>query len=103
MFAKDRSYYFNRAAISNVALEEDVWTINARPNATPGINTAPFPQELVQRCLDIACPEKGVVLDPFAGSGTTLLTALQSGRSAIAIDLNPQFCRYMVRKVGDLL
>ena len=102
MFSKDRNYYFNRDAIKNVDLEEDVWTINARPSPTPGIRTAPFPEELVRRCLDIACPEKGVVLDPFGGSGTTLTTALKSGRSAMAIDLNPQFCKYMVRKAGDL-
>jgi len=103
MFAKDRNYYFNREAIKNVDLEEDVWTINARPEATPGIRTAPFPRELVQRCLDIACPPKGVVLDPFAGSGTTLEVALRSGRSAIGIDLNPLFCKYMVRKMGGIL
>lgn len=103
MFAKDRSYYFNREAIANVDLEEDVWTINARPAATPGINTAPFPAELVKRCLDIACPPNGIVLDPFAGSGTSLITALQGGRSAIGIDLNPLFCKYMVRKMGEIL
>ena len=37
-------------------------------------------------------PEEGVVLDPFLGSGTTAISALRSGRSAIGIELNPKYC-----------
>lgn len=96
MFAKNRKYYFNRAALQNVQLEEDVWTISARPKPTNGLDTAPFPDELVQRCLDLGCPESGSVLDPYAGGGTTLRVALTSGRHVTGIDLNPEFCKYMV-------
>jgi DNA modification methylase len=103
MFAKTRNYYFNRSALKNINIEEDVWTINARPKNTPGIQTAPFPEELVERCLEIACPKQGVVLDPFAGSGTTLRTALKSGRSAIGVDLNSSFCKFMVKELGAML
>jgi len=46
MFVKNRKYYFNRPAIRKVELEEDVWTIPARPRATNGIDTAPFPDEV---------------------------------------------------------
>lgn len=107
MFAKSRFYYFNRPALAaqkvTVAQEdqefyqgEDVWNIVARPKAANGLETAPFPDELVQRCLDIGCPPDGHVLDPFAGGGTTLRVALQSGRAATGIELNPQFCSYIV-------
>lgn len=95
MFTKHRRYYFNRSVLQKEKVE-DMWTIAARPKPTNGIDTAPFPDELVQRCLDIGCPPDGAVLDPFAGSGTTLRVALQSGRSATGIDLNPEFCTYMV-------
>lgn len=94
MFVKSRKYYFNQEALNGQ--KEDIWTIKARPKTTPGISTAPFPDELVQKCLDIGCPSEGKVLDPFAGSGTTLRVALQSGREAIGIDIHPDFCRYMV-------
>lgn len=94
MFTKNRLYYFNRAPLETEDVE-DMWTISARPKSTNGIDTAPFPDELVQRCLDIGCPKDGIVLDPFAGGGTTLRVALQSGRSATGIDLNPDFCNYM--------
>jgi len=101
MFAKNRRYYFNRSMLEKEE-EEDLWTIAARPKPTNGIYTAPFPDELVQRCLDIGCPADGVVLDPFAGGGTTLRVALQSGISATGIDLNPEFCSYMVNTLCGL-
>jgi DNA modification methylase len=103
MFAKSRSYFFNRAALRDVLVEEDVWTVKARPKATNGIDTAPFPDELVERCLELGCPAKGNVLDPFAGSGTTLRVAVKSGRSAVGIDLNRDFCRYMVEQLRTWL
>ena len=99
MFAKSRSYFFNREALRNILVEEDVWTISARPKPTNGIDTAPFPDELVERCLDLGCPRSGSVLDPFAGAGTTVRVAVTSGRSATGIDLNPSFCRYMAAQL----
>jgi DNA modification methylase len=103
MFSKDRNYFFNRAALRDVVVEEDVWSISARPKATNGIDTAPYPDELVERCLALGCPEKGNVLDPFAGSGTTLRVALATGHSATGIDLNHDFCEYMRESLRSLL
>lgn len=102
MFAKNRSYFFNRAALRDVVVEEDVWTISARPKGTNGVDTAPFPDELVERCLALGCPERGIVLDPFAGAGTTLRVAVKTGRSATGIDLNPLFCQYMIDQLRTL-
>jgi DNA modification methylase len=102
MFAKQRNYFFNRPALSGLDLEEDVWTIPARPRATNGIDTAPFPDELVKRCLSLGCREGGAVLDPFAGSGTTIRVAIGSGRDGTGIDLNPTFCKYMVEQLKTL-
>ena len=98
MFSKDRNYFFNRAALQDIKVEEDVWTIAAKPRAN-SIDTAPFPDELVKRCLDIGCPPGGSVLDPFGGGGTTIRVAVESGRPASAIDLNPLFCNYMVQQL----
>ncbi len=101
MFVKDKKYYFNRKALID-AEQEDMWTIVARPKSSNGLSTAPFPDELVKRCLDIGCPPEGAVLDPFAGSGTTLRVAVQSGRSATGIELNPEFCQYMIKELNTL-
>jgi len=99
MFVKSRKYYFDRQALIDTKVEEDMWTIAARPKSTNGIDTAPYPDELVQRCLDVGCPPGGTVLDPFAGSGTTLRVAVKSSRPATGIELNPEFCSYMVNEL----
>ena len=100
MFVKNRKYYFNRQALE-AEEQEDMWTIAARPKGTH-LGTAPYPDELVERCLDIGCPLGGSVLDPFAGGGTTLRVAVKSGRSATGIDLNPEFCQYIVESLSEL-
>lgn len=96
MFAKDRKYYFNRKPLVDKQIDEDVWTITPRPSGTE-IETAPYPDELVLRCLNIGCPNNGLVLDPFVGSGTTMSVALNSGRSVIGIDISEEFCRYILK------
>jgi len=101
MFVKNRKYYFNRQALIDVD-QEDMWTIVARPEPINGLSTAPYPDELVQRCLDLGCPPGGSVMDPFAGAGTTLRVALRSGRPVTGIDLNHKFCQYMVEQLERL-
>lgn len=105
MFAKDRKYYFNREPFEQeqteaAQIEEDVWTITPRPSGTE-LQTAPYPDELVSRCLNIGCPANGIVLDPFVGSGTTMHVALKSGRSAIGVDISETFCRYILNHLED--
>jgi DNA modification methylase len=101
MFAKDRKYFFNRKKLEDQKFDEDVWTIIARPKLNTGIQTAPYPDELVERCLDIGCPDDGTVLDPFVGSGTTMRVSLRSGRNAIGIDLNQDFCNYILNELQE--
>jgi DNA modification methylase len=97
MFAKSVRYYFNRPALAG---SEDIWRFPARPD-NPAYHFAPYPLELVSRCLAVGCPDTGTVLDPFVGSGTTMVAALQSRRSAIGIDLHPEYCSYALRWITD--
>ncbi len=101
MFAKSRKYYFDREPLVTQNVDEDVWTITA--NGKADINTAPYPDELVERLLSIGCKKGGRVLDPFAGSGTTLRVAIDKGFSATGIELNPEFCTYMVNQLNTLV
>ncbi|MDZ4752428.1 MAG: DNA methyltransferase [Flavobacteriales bacterium] len=100
MFSKERFYYFDRNPLQEHD-EEDIWSIPAS-KTNNGIDTAPFPEELVARCLEIGCRPGGTVLDPFSGSGTTLKVAIQSGRSATGIELNQEFCEYAVRQLRQI-
>jgi DNA modification methylase len=97
MFSKSPRYFFSRA---NLRGAEDVWTISSRPRGSNGLHSAAFPDELVERCLEIGCPEGGAVLDPFVGTGTVLRVALASGRPATGIDLSEEFCAYVVRQLS---
>lgn len=100
MFVKSRYYYFNKNPIRD---EEDVWHIPDKPNSlSRGKHAAAFPDRLVQRCLDVGCPEGGTVLDPFAGSGTTIRVSVESGRPATGIDLSWDYCRSMVEDLSRL-
>jgi len=99
MFTKAPRYYFNRTGLGN---EEDIWLISSRPNHARGIHSAAFPQQLVTRCLEVGCPIGGIVLDPFAGAGTVLSVALNSGRHATGVDLKQEYCEYVVNTLRRL-
>ena len=101
IMVKSRRYYFNKKALVDRKVEEDMWTIAAQPKSTNGLDTAPFPDELVECCLDVGCPPGGVVLDPFAGSGTTVRVAVGTGRSGVGVDLNRDFCVHAKQSLGD--
>lgn len=76
----------------------DVWKINTVP--FKGGHYATFPPKLVETCLLAGCPEGGIVLDPFMGSGTTGLVAKQLNRHFVGIELNPEFTELAYRRIG---
>ncbi|MXX60272.1 MAG: site-specific DNA-methyltransferase [Holophagales bacterium] len=102
LLAKNRRYHFDKDELPE-EFDEDMWTISARPEWNEGLDTAPFPDELVVRCLSVGCPASGIVLDPFVGGGTTVRVAVTTGRRGIGIDLNRSFCQYAVRTLGKIL
>lgn len=65
-----------------------VWTIPTEPYS--GAHFATFPPALVEPCIRAGCPEGGIVLDPFAGSGTVGMCAYLLGRRFILLDLKYQ-------------
>lgn len=77
----------------------DVWTIPTSPYAAAHFAT--FPPALARRCIQAGCPSDGTVLDPFAGSGTTLMVARQLARKSVGIELNPSYCDLVVQRIGD--
>jgi DNA modification methylase len=98
IFSKKPRYWFNREALAG---EEDIWRITPRSD-TPGAHFAPFPSALVEKCIGCGCPSHGTVLDPFVGSGTTMFVALRMRRHAIGIELNPQYCKWVLGRLDKL-
>lgn len=68
-----------------------VWRISPAKNEKRKVNPAPFPVALADRAIRLFSYEGGVVLDPFVGSGTTVVAAVGIGRIGIGIDLNPKY------------
>lgn len=75
-----------------------VWQIAAAK--TEEGHYAPFPPELVRRCILAGCPAGGTVLDPFSGTGTTVMVAENLGRKGIGIELNPNYVKHSILKTG---
>ena len=58
-----------------------------------------FPETLVEPLIKAGCPEDGVVLDPFAGSGTTGTVARRLGRSSIMIEISSEYCKIIKERM----
>jgi DNA modification methylase len=83
--------------------KRNVWTVSTAPYK--GAHFATFPPKLVEPMILAGCPEGGTVLDPFLGSGTTLMVADWNGRNGIGIDVNPAYAemaRARICKKGEL-
>jgi site-specific DNA-methyltransferase (adenine-specific) len=54
---------------------------------------APFPQELAYRLVRMFSFVGDTVVDPFCGSGTTMVAAMKAGRNSIGIEIDPEYCK----------
>jgi DNA modification methylase len=79
--------------------KRSVWTITTKPYREAHFAT--FPIELPITCIKAGCPEGGIVLDPFFGSGTTGLAAQELHRHWVGIELNPEYIEIANRRVGQ--
>ena len=77
----------------------DVWDI-APEKKSP--HYAPFPEELIEFPIKVSCPPKGIVLDPFCGSGTTNYVAYKNGKASIGIDIHGDFLEYAKERCGQI-
>ena len=78
----------------------DVWRIDAEQASRVG-HPAPFPVELPRRLIDLYTYRDDMVLDPFLGSGTTLVAAQRSGRRGVGYDLDPTYVTLAKQRVEE--
>lgn len=76
--------------------KRSVWTVSTKPYS--GAHFAVYPPELIETCIKAGCPEGGIVLDPFFGSGTTGETANRLGRKFLGIELNPEYAEIAYKR-----
>ena len=82
------------------ANKQSVWTVATKPFKEAHFAT--FPPKLIEPCILAGCPEGGTVLDPFAGAGTTLYVAEKLDRNSIGIELNPDYCDIIRRRMAGI-
>ncbi len=75
-----------------------LWTFNGERKKRIG-HPSPFPVELPLRCMKLFSFVGDTVLDPFSGSGSTLIAALQSKRRGIGIELDRQYCEIAAGRI----
>lgn len=83
-----------------IDLTKSIWkfpTASAKRIGHP----APFPEELPRRCIEFYTFSGDVVLDPFMGSGSTALAAIQTGRNFIGFDISKEFIDLAKKRISN--
>ena len=78
--------------------KRSVWEVATHPFAAAHFAT--YPPALIEPCVKAGCPVDGLLLDPFAGSGTTGVVAVNLDRRFIGIELNPEYVAMAERRIS---
>jgi len=89
-----------KSSCKNGRNKRTVWTVPTKPYKEAHFAT--FPPKLIEPCILAGCPEGGTVLDPFGGSGTTAMVAIQHRRKAILIELNPEYEKLQDKRTTEI-
>jgi len=75
---------------------QQIWNI---PGASTKNHPAPFPLELALRIVKMFSFVGDTVLDPFCGTGTTMIASIKSGRNSIGVEIEPEYCKMAARQL----
>ena len=93
---------FTIIRISGQPMKRDI--IESPVESIPGNgHPAIFPVSVVREIIRLLCPPEGQVLDPYLGSGSTMVAAAMEGRSCIGMDISQDYCDAAVKRVSDTL
>lgn len=75
-----------------------IWKIAPEHDRT---HPAPFPLKMASRCIRLLSYEGDTILDPFVGSGTTLVSAKENNRNAIGIEISPEYFKIAKKRIAN--
>lgn len=105
LLSKSQDYHYDTDAVHGPRRRRlrTVWDIPTEPlkrNGAMDDHPAMMPMKLARRCVAITSRPGDVVLDPYAGSGTTLIAAQDLGRRWVGVELNPAYVNLIERRIG---
>lgn len=77
-----------------------IWNVGVGSNCKE-LHIATYPQKLIETPIKSCCPESGIVLDPFMGSGTTAIVAEKLNRNWLGIELNPEYAKLAEKRISQ--
>lgn len=86
----------------NGSKPSDVWDIVPEDTQKRATHFAPYPIDLCRVPILATCPVGGVILDPFCGTGTTLMAAAALGRNGIGVEVSPAYAEIIKLRLADM-
>jgi len=99
---RDKGFYFLRYHPKG-SKPSDIWDIIPEDTQERQLHFAPYPVDLCRIPILATCPQDGIVLDPFAGTGTTMLAAKNLGRKSVGIDISGEYLEISQERCESLL
>lgn len=83
---------------------KDLWSVTRIHAEDPERENHPTqkPLEIIERIIKASCPEQGVVLDPFMGSGTTAVACIKLNRNYIGFEINSDYCKIIEARIKKI-
>ena len=97
---QERGFYIMKIGAKG-HLPTDIWDIVPEDTWRKDNHCAVFPEELLRIPILATCPEDGIVLDPFSGTGSTVAAALKLGRRGIGIELSEEYLNVSRHRIMD--
>lgn len=109
LLSRSQKYYFDMERIKEPCVtpkgkkwrnKRDVWAVGT--TGFKGDHFAVFPEKLIEPCILAGCPEGGIVLDPFTGSGTTGVVAMRLNRGFVGIEINTNYSKIAAERMNAI-
>ena len=79
----------------------DVWRFDRVKGTDRHGHATPKPVEMMERVMKSSAPSGAVTIEPFLGSGSTLIAAEKTGRTCYGMELDPKYCDVIVKRWED--
>ena len=102
--ARTRSIFVGKKWLEIGYNPKDIWSVSRLHKIHRERENHPTqkPLKIIERIVKASSPKEGVVLDPFAGSGTSLIACLLNNRKCFAYEINPEYCSIIKKRLNRI-